>query len=722
MLLAESEASGSLNMNMVYRQWAALHGGVYVPITDEMHPNPYLAHIPHRDITTTDGQNLTLINPAYMTRQVHELAKERYGFKGRIVSQKPLRPKNYPDSWENSALQKFSSGLKQLSSVEMIDGQAYLRFMRPFFTEASCLKCHGHQGYKVGDIRGGISVSIPLLAYRKASEHHRLLLGLAHLLIGLLGLAGLWKGGKLLAESQTQLWENMEKLCESEQRFRQIYENMSTGVAQISLDLIIEHVNEACCRMFGYEEKELLGKHIEDISKNGIEEQQIIKLICRGETEHYRLEKEFHHKNGHTVYGIQDANLIRDSSGKPIYLLISILDITKRKKAESEREKLKEQLVQAQKMESVGRLAGGVAHDYNNMLSVIDGYAELSLEKEGLDKFLSDNLLEIRKAAGRSAQITRQLLAFARKQTITPLILNLNDTVESMLKMLRRLIGEDIDLSWHPGDNLGMVKLDPAQIDQLLANLCVNARDAISGVGKITVETNNVRIDEEYCINHAGFFPGDYVVLTVSDNGCGMSSEIMENIFDPFFTTKGMGEGTGLGLPTVYGIVKQNNGFINIYSEPGKGSTFKIYLQKYTGESKDSQYAEPDEKTPLGCGQTILVVEDELSIRQMCQLMLEKLGYRVLSANGPENAIKLADEYKDNICLLLTDVIMPEMNGRELSSRLQKIHPGLKTLFMSGYTANVIAHHGVLDEGVNFIQKPFSRHELAVKINKTIEA
>jgi len=386
----------------------------------------------------------------------------------------------------------------------------------------------------------------------------------------------------------------------------------------------------------------------------------------------------------------------------------------------TDRVRLEAQLLQAQKMESVGRLAGGVAHDYNNMLSVIIGYAEMALDKVPAGTPLHEDLREILNAGKRSAEITRQLLAFARKQTVNPRVLDLNATVEGMLKMLRRLLGEDLDLTWQPAAGLWPVKIDPTQVDQILANLCVNARDAIKGVGKVTLETGNVTFDENYCADHAGFTPGDFVLLAVSDNGRGMDSETLDMIFEPFFTTKEPGRGTGLGLATVYGIVKQNNGFINAYSEPGAGTTFKIYLPRHAdgiAERKKDRAPAPG----MGRGETILLVEDEPTILQMSRTMLERLGYRVLAANTAAAAMALAEENAGSIDLLITDVVMPEMNGRELAGRLEAFCPNLRVLFMSGYTANVIARHGVLDKGLFFIQKPFSREQLAANVRLVLD-
>jgi PAS domain S-box-containing protein len=390
-----------------------------------------------------------------------------------------------------------------------------------------------------------------------------------------------------------------------------------------------------------------------------------------------------------------------------------------RLEAEEVRIRLESQLQQSQKMEAVGRLAGGVAHDFNNMLTIILGHAQLALLEINPAQPLNEHLTLIQNAANRSADLTRQLLAFARKQTISPVVLNMNEAVSGMLKMLQRLIGEDIRLTWRPQADLWPVMIDPSQIDQILANLCVNARDAIADVGMIIIETGNSTFDAKYLSDHAGVEIGEYVWLSVNDDGCGITKETLSHIFEPFFTTKSPGAGTGLGLATVYGIVKQNNGFINVYSEPGMGSSFKIYIPRYQG--KIGHLLADSSEVPLPGGhETILVVEDESDILRMTKDILEKQGYTVMAANSPNEAIIMAGEAGE-IHLLITDVIMPEMNGFDLSRNLLQRHPSMKCLFMSGYTADVIASHGALDKNIQFIQKPFSVSGLAFKVRDVLD-
>jgi two-component system, cell cycle sensor histidine kinase and response regulator CckA len=410
---------------------------------------------------------------------------------------------------------------------------------------------------------------------------------------------------------------------------------------------------------------------------------------------------------------------ILNERGEPLFLLGISEDITERKRADAEKEKLQAQLMQAQKMESVGRLAGGVAHDFNNKLTVILGYAQMAME--GVDKTepLYENLQQIMNAGKQSVEIVRQLLAFARKQIIAPEVLDINETMEGMLKMLRRLIGEDIHLIWSPGYDLGEVKMDPSQVDQILANLCVNARDAIEGVGKVTIETRNTVLDEAYCAEHGGAEPGEYVMLSVSDNGCGMDRETQENIFEPFFTTKEVGKGTGLGLATVYGIVKQNNGFIEVASEPGNGTAFSLYLPRH-GEKAEKEVKAVEAETPQSRGETILIVEDDVSVLHLTERILDHLGYAVLTSASPAEALTMVREYQGKIDLLMTDVILPEMSGMDLAGEMLKIRPTIRTLFMSGYTADIIARQGVLEKGVHFVQKPFTFDSLARKVREAL--
>jgi PAS domain S-box-containing protein len=504
-----------------------------------------------------------------------------------------------------------------------------------------------------------------------------------------------------------------DALIESEQRLQAILESNANPIVVYDAKGFPQYLNPAFTEVFGWTLDELIGQRIPFVPKDHkeITEAKIKEVYSSGAPAKFASQRLT--KQGKTLDVIVSAAIIKGSEGDGTGMVVNLIDI-------SEQRKLEHQLRQAQKMESVGRLAGGVAHDFNNMLSVILGYTEMALEQVDPTQSIHASLRETYKAAERSTHLTRQLLAFARKQTIAPKVLDLNETVEGMLKMLRRLIGEDIDLAWWPGAEIWSVRMDPAQIDQILANLCVNARDAIADVGKITIETGKTTFDEAYCAEHPGFISGDFVLLAVSDNGCGMDQETLNKLFEPFFTTKEVDKGTGLGLATVYGIVKQNNGFINVYSELGQGTSVKVYLPRHE-VAPERMYKKAPSLSDAQGSETILVVEDELAILRMTQIMLERLGYTVLTAVTPGEAMELAREHSGEIDLLLTDVVMPEMNGRDLAKNLLSLYPNLKRLFMSGYTANVIAHHGVLDEGVQFIQKPFSKQDLAIKVREVLD-
>ena len=530
-------------------------------------------------------------------------------------------------------------------------------------------------------------------------------------------------GSQILMAAYLDITESKQAemtLKESEQRFSKAFHSSPApmSISDIETGRFID-VNEKLVQMLEHTRNELIGRTSYEI---GIWTDPEIRVRLG------KRVKESGSIKDEKIQFIAKSGKIRDvlCSTEIIALegaeaMLSLLyDCTDMNKAEREKEKLQTQLQQSQKMESVGRLAGGVAHDYNNMLGVIIGHTELAMLKTDKSHAIHPHLRGIMNAAQRSSELTQQLLAFARRQTIAPKILDLNASVATTLQMIRVLVGENIKLVWTPGKEIYPVKIDPVQFNQLLMNLCVNARDAISGTGRITIETERLLLDEAFCASHTYFVPGDYAVLIVSDNGCGMDKESQSKIFEPFFTTKGAGKGTGLGLATAYGIIKQNNGFINVYSEVGRGTTFRIYLPLREVLTVDSRKPEVD-NIPRGLGEVVLVVEDEEVMLDITTTMLTDLGYSVLAASAPAEALRLGNEQAGAIHLLMTDIVLPEMNGRELEQHIQKSNPGIRCLFMSGYTANVISHHGVLDEDVHFIQKPFTLKDMAIKVRETLD-
>jgi PAS domain S-box-containing protein len=497
-----------------------------------------------------------------------------------------------------------------------------------------------------------------------------------------------------------------ESLKESEEKFRTLFQNHSAVKLIIDTDTgrIVE-ANEAAERFYGWPVAQLQQMRIQDINTLSPEQIQVEMEKARSEQ---RIHFEFRHRLADgSLRDVEVFSSRIEIKGKT--LLHSIIhDITDRRRVE-------EQLRQAQKMESIGRLAGGVAHDFNNMLSVILGYGEILRQKLHPADPMQREVQRIIDAGNRSSALTRQLLAFSRKQTLQPERLDLNALIRNFERMLRRLIGEDIELKLLLAGDLAGVMADPGQIEQVIMNLAINARDAMPGGGQLIIETANVKLDNVYTRTHADVEPGPYVLLALTDTGAGMDKQTLANLFEPFFTTKAQGKGTGLGLATVYGIVKQSGGHIWVYSESGQGSTFKIYLPQSETQPTTQKHVSAVQ-AERGGGEYILVVEDEDAVRELIESMLTALGYRVtLAANGGE-ALLLVEEEGLKPDLVITDVVMPQMSGRVLADRLRRTHPDLKVLFMSGYTDNVIAHHGVLDPGTPFIQKPFSISELGAKV------
>ncbi|TSK04639.1 MAG: PAS domain S-box protein [Geobacter sp.] len=502
-----------------------------------------------------------------------------------------------------------------------------------------------------------------------------------------------------------------QDLLESNERFAAAFNNAPLMLAVSSLeDGVYLEVNQRFLDAVQWSRDEVIGKRSVDLGLVTQTQRDQVKERMLRDGRIKDLELTLYASTGRPVLCRMWTETIAVAGEKR--LLTIILDITEQRRVE-------QQFLQAQKMESVGQLAGGVAHDFNNMLSVILGHAELGLMDEELAEGQRRHLEAILDAANRSSSITRQLLTFARRQNVLPRVIEVNEAVAGMLKMLGRLIGEEIELLWVPGERVGRVNIDPSQVDQLLANLCVNARDAIAGVGRINISTQNATLSDNPLDAASGLAPGRYVLLSVSDTGQGMSGAVLDRIFEPFYTTKEPGKGTGLGLATVFGIVKQNGGGIKVQSTPGEGTTFRIYLPSVPDEEGRSR-GEAEVSYQKG-DESILVVEDELWVREMVSDMLVKLGYRVTVASTPEEALAAVSRLERAPELLITDVIMPGMNGSDLALRLGAANPGVKTLFMSGYASDFIARHGVINEGVHFLPKPFTLPTLAAKVREVLD-
>jgi len=509
------------------------------------------------------------------------------------------------------------------------------------------------------------------------------------------------------------------KLEEREEKYRLVVEN-SNEVILVVQNGWMKFLNQRTVETLGYSYEELISRPIGDL----------IYPEDRHEVLGYHQKKLKGERvpPSHVLRMVDREGRIRwfemntvaiTWEGRPATLNF-LSDITEKKQAEKQMGELQSQFLQYQKMEAIGRLAGGVAHDFNNILTVIKGYCQLSLLDLGKDDPVRGNVEAILKSTERASDLTRQLLAFSRRQIMDMKVFDLNILLQDLNKMLRRVIGEDIELVTVLGDPLGNVRADPGQIEQVMLNLAVNARDAMPSGGKLYIETANIELGETHARSHVDIVPGHYVMLSVSDTGVGMPPEVKERIFEPFFTTKEKGKGTGLGLSTVYGIVKQSGGDILVHSELGKGTTFKIYLPQVEEPLDQMRETAVEEELPSG-NETILVVEDEEEVRKLSVKVLGRQGYDALEASNGGEALLICEQWREPIHLILIDVVMPQMSGPQLIDRLQKVRQGFKVLYMSGYSDDAIAHHGILKGGVSYIQKPFSADQLARKVREVLD-
>ncbi len=614
--------------------------------------------------------------------------------------------------FRNRQLQWYNPAFERMLGYEGVDLAG--RDARFLYANEEDYRRVGEEGYDQLEKGGVYCADIPLKK-RDGSTVWTLLMGQA------IEPAHPQEGSIWSMYDTTQRRQAEQALRESEERFRQLLKSSSDIIAVVDSQGRCTSINGPLERVLGYWPDELLGQELngyihpedrDDALRDLLEVQERSGPPVRAE---YRAR----HQNGTWVpLETISTNLLDNPAVSG--LVINIRDISERKAAEEEQAKLQDQLQQAMKMEAIGRLAGGIAHDFNNLLTALTG--DIELVKMDLDPAdpLMPYLEDASQATASAADLTRQLLAFSRRQIIEPKVLNLNDLVDNLHKMLGRVIGEHISMQTKLHSDLGAVKVDPGQFDQVLVNLVVNARDAMPDGGTLVIETANAELDEHYCQIHSEIRPGPYVLLAVSDTGCGMDQATQQRIFEPFFTTKPKGGGTGLGLSTIFGTVKQAQGTIEVYSEIGQGSTFKVYLPRVDQAATKLIRASAPTHLPRGT-ETVLLVEDEDSVRELSRTVLSRLGYEVLSASNGGEALLLAEEQGRHIDLLMTDVVMPGLNGRTVADRLQALHPELKVLFTSGYTEDVIVHQGIVDEKTNFLSKPYSMQALATKLRTILE-
>lgn len=868
--VADRMARAYFNTDYVFRSWVASHGGVYMPTNERTGPNPHLEQVAERDITTPSGKRLTLLNAAYALGQMQQEHSQLLGIKARITSLKHSRSETAPDEWEKAALAEFEGGLKEKRDFVEMRGEPYLRLMSPLMTNNSCLKCHGIQGYKAGDVHGGISVSVPMKPFLEAERHQFWVQVLSHGAIFLIGLSAVFVGiqrldrregerdvalaalsktrheledhvrertAELVAaneELKREVAERMraeEAVRESEERFRRFADEAAFEGILIHEPGAILDVNKRFAEMFGYERSELIGtdsvnlvepaqrkpmaknwrERIMDLydsvglRKDGstfpmeikpseipyhgrlvraaavrdVTERKLAERALRQSEERYRtlfdqsadaifvtspdgeiiaansacskligapgeeivgaLIHEFYldptdretfrramnskgflrqaewnlkRKDGGKRICVASSSLWTDAEGTVLGYLSIVRDIT-------ESRRLEEQLLQSQKLEAVGTLASGIAHDFNNLLQIVLGYADMLLLGRNCQGRDRERIRAIRQAARDGGNLVKGLLTFTREVGINPRPIDLNQEVNRVRGLLSRTIPKMIEIELCLAEDLKTVNADPGQMEQVLLNLAINARDAMPTGGRLTIETENVILIEEYPETHLEVEPGEYVLLTVSDTGSGMEPKVLEHIFEPFFTTKEPDKGTGLGLARVFGIVKSHEGQITCYSEPGTGTTFKIYLP-VLGVSTGPDAAATTDMPAVGT-ETILLVDDEDKIRDLGEEMLGMAGYKVLTARNGNEALELYRKKQADISLVILDLIMPEMGGRECLEKLLEFNPNVRVLVASGYSANGPTKEALHAGAKGFISKPFESHELLRIIRKVLD-
>ncbi|MEA1921961.1 MAG: ATP-binding protein [Pseudomonadota bacterium] len=829
----------AIQKDYIYRLWNASHGGVYVPVTETTPPNPYLKHLKNRDVTTTSGISLTKLNPAYMTRQVHAIGQKEYGIQGHITSLKPLRPENRPDAWEIRALKQFHQGRKEISEPLNLDSKnPSIRIMTPLITRTFCLKCHAHQGHEVGDIRGGISTTIPMAKIITEARQHMFMLAIFHVIIFLLGstvllflyitnrkrlteitqanqiitqnekmLRGIidntesaicvykanhdgskfycktfnpageklcqlktadiidlevrevfptiedmgllavfkrvWRSGQTeifpisnYDDERISIWvenkifklpsgeivavvDNLtakkqaeEKMKKSRQAWQKTFDALPDIITIMDNNFTIIQANQAAYKLFNQQGREVIGHKCHELfnlSPTPCFNCPALKTL-KDAKDHIEI---IEHRTLNRTYMVT-VGVITNATGDLINLVHSACDISKLVELEGE-------LFQTRKLEAIGTLAGGVAHDFNNILTVIRGHAELAMMQSDERNPFWNDLKAIEAASERASQLTRQLLAFSRKEKITPEIILVNPLIKNLYKMLKRLIGEEINLEIDLGDKLPPIMADPGQFEQIIINLVINAADATRDIAlnqgrRVSIITTSTTPPD----NDSAIDPAPALCLQVRDNGCGIPEEVIPLIFDPFFTTKESGKGTGLGLSTVHGIVEQNKGRIEIESQPGQGTTFTIYwpgIKSGTGTINDHRVIE---KIPGG-NETILVAEDDQAARNLAVQTLQQAGYTVIEAADGEEAIAKARNHSGTIDLLFSDLVMPKMGGIELAENITRRYPETKILLVSGYLGDRIDYDNETLQKTTFLNKPYRLPELLQTIRQLLD-
>ena len=724
---ASEYAAAFTEKDILIRKWAASHGGVYVPVTDKTPPNPYLSFLPNRDLKACDKSGnclqLTLMNPAYITRELYERFSPGTVI-GHITSMKPVRPENGPDVWEKRAMKQFETGTDSVKEIIETNGKAWFHYMIPFITEKPCLKCHANQGYREGDIRGGLHITFEMDKIFNDFNVHRNHILTVQLLVWLAGLAML----ALVYQAMKAACEQKEKAAKEIKQREHFLRNLINAIPDPVCYKDTEgrwlESNTKTLELFhlqGVDFYNKTGSELAELTHSALgeflvkDEQSDRETIESGRIN--RFDKILPAPDGSSrIFDVIKVPIINNDGNKGI--LVVARDITSRKQLEA-------QLQQSQKMEAVGVLAGGVAHDLNNIIQTIMGAAGLATMKLESSHPAFRYVRQIDESCERAAAIISQLLIFSRRHDFTPEPLNINTVTSNLIKMLKRLIGEDISIQTDFAPDTVTVMADRGSMEQVVMNLVVNARDAMPEGGTITIKTSNHTATPDDMLKHPKVKEGNYCCLIISDTGTGISDEIITKIFDPFFTTKGVGKGTGLGLSTVYGIVTRHKGWIDVETRQGKGTTFKIYIPAATLDDLRAENYQPEEgdqeERIRGNGERILIVEDDEDIRRVVAEMLGSIGYSATAVATGEDALRLIDQGREQFDVMLVDMVLPGMKGLDLVRMISHRNDLPGVILNSGYTDERADISSLHNEYIKFIAKPYEFQELLKLIRDVLD-
>ena len=705
--------------DLAFRLWGAGHGGVYVPVTEQTKPNPYLQHIPERDIITESGRKLTLMNPAFMIRQMLDSFRELTGVSGHLVSLKQLNPINAPDEWERKGLELFETGVPEITEFVGKGDSMRLRLMRPFITKKQCLKCHEFQGYKVGDVRGATSISIPLNQYLQLEKAHAKIVIITHGFILLLGLIGIYFSFmriKVFVNNRFQMEENLKRQTDFTRKIIESLTHPFVVLDANSYEIIL--ANSAAAQ--GKNSDGLMCyqlNHARTSPCDGNEHPCPLELV-KEKKQNVTVDHVHFDKEGQQ----QDVEIqcypIFDKQGNVSQVIEYCYDVTERKKAEKEHLKLQNQLRQAQKMEAIGALAGGIAHDFNNMLSGIIGFAQLAeMQPESIET-QQNAIASIKEAGYRAADLVKQILTFSRKSEQKKIALHVHNLVKETITLIRASTPTSMEIENNIEAHNDVIFADPSQIHQLLMNLCTNAIHAMGEKGHLAISTENVTMSDTDLVSFSKDVDhGEFLKLSVSDTGVGIDKKILEQIFEPFFTTKSVGEGTGMGLSVVHGIVESHAGVIKVDSEPSKGTTFDVYFPTriYEDTSKTNAVA----SMPKG-NETILFVDDEKLLTTLGEETLKSLGYKVIVQTDSREALDCFQKNHDIIDLVITDQSMPNLTGKELAKKILKIREDIPIIICTGHSETLTKEEAKTIGIKAFRAKPFVGPDMAQTVRKLL--